>query len=70
MCQPSSEMMRLKNPMFNVGNWGMYFLCFLGLQIDVGGLAFTLAVLAFTVVYIAVVMTLVYVRSPKSFRVK
>lgn len=62
--------MRVKNPMFNVVNWGMYFLCFLCLQIDVGGLAFTLAVLAFTVVYIAVVMTLVYVRSPKSFRVK
>lgn len=68
--QPYSESMRVKNPMFNVVNWGMYFLCFLCLQIDVGGLAFTLAVLAFTVVYIAVVMTLVYVRSPKSFRVK
>ena len=40
------------------------------LKIDVDGLVFTLAVLAFTIVYIAVVLTLVYIRAPKSFRVK
>ncbi len=68
--QPYSESMRVKNPMFNVVNWGMYFLCFLCLKIDVDGLVFTLAVLAFTIVYIAVVLTLVYIRAPKSFRVK
>lgn len=68
--QPYSESMQVKNPMFNVVNWGMYFLCLLCLKIDVGGLAFTLAALAFTTVYIAVVLTLVYIRAPKSFRVK
>ena len=68
--QPYSESMQVKNPMFHVVNWGMYLLCLLCLKIDVGGLAFTLAALAFTIVYIAVVLTLVYIRSPKSFRVK
>lgn len=48
----------------------MYMLCLVCLQIDVGGAAFTLAVLIFTVLYIAGALFLVYRRAPRSFRVK
>lgn len=48
----------------------MYALCFLCLQIEAGGLAFTMATLGFTVLYILGALILVYRRAPKSFRVK
>lgn len=68
--QPYSESLQVKNPFYSVINVGMYALCFLCLQIDVGGFAFTMTVLAFTVLYIAGALALVYCRAPKSFRVK
>ena len=55
---------------FTVINTAIYMLCFLCLQINVGGFAFTMTVLGFTVVYIAAALILVYRRAPRSFRVK
>ncbi len=68
--QPYSESLKVKNPFYSVVNVVMYALCFLCLQIKVGGLAFTLAVLGFTVVYIAGALALVYRFAPRTFRVK
>ncbi len=70
--QPYSESLQTKNPFFSLINIAMYTLCLLCLQIKVqpGGRGFTLAVLAFTVLYIAGALLLVYRRAPKSFRVK
>ena len=68
--QPYSESLQIKNPFFTVINTAMYMLCLVCLQIDVGGAAFTLAVLIFTVLYIAGALFLVYRRAPRSFRVK
>lgn len=68
--QPYSESLQIKNPFFTVINTAIYMLCFLCLQINVGGFAFTMTVLGFTVVYIAAALILVYRRAPRSFRVK
>lgn len=68
--QPYSESLQVKNPFYSVINVGMYILCFFCLQVKAGGFAFTMAVLAFTIVYIIGALVLVYYRAPKSFRVK
>ena len=68
--QPYSESLKVKNPFYSAVNLFMYTLCFLCLQIKVGGLAFTLAVLGFTVLYIAGALALVYRLAPRTFRVK
>lgn len=68
--QPYSESLKVKNPFFSVINTVMYMLCFLCLQIEVGGRIFSLTVLIFTILYILVVLIFVYHRAPKSFRCK
>ena len=68
--QPYSESLKIKNPFFSTINVMMYVLCFLCLEIKVKGSAFTLGVLAFTVMYIALALLLVYRKAPKTFRIK
>ena len=68
--QPYSESLQVKNPFFSFINVGMYVLCFMCLQIETGGVAFTMGLLVFTVFYIILALILVYRLSPKSFRVK
>ena len=51
-------------------NIAVYVLCYVCLQIEVGSVAFTVGVLGFTIAYIVAALILVYVRSPKTFRVK
>ena len=68
--QPYSESLKVKNPFFSVLNSVMYMLCFICLQIEVGGFAFTMTVLCFTVIYILAALVAVYRRAPVSFRVK
>lgn len=68
--QPYSQNLQVKNPFFTGINAIMYMLCFLCLRLKVGGIVFTAAVLAFTVIYILTALALVYHRAPKSFRVK
>lgn len=68
--QPYAESLQVKNPFFSAINMAMYILCFLCLQIEAGGVAFTTAVFLFTIAYIAAALALVYRRAPKSFRVK
>jgi hypothetical protein len=68
--QPYSESLSVKNPFFSIINAIMYTLCFLCLQLEVGGFAFTMMVLVFTITYIGAVLAFVYRISPKSFRVK
>lgn len=68
--QPYSENLKVKNPFFSVLNNGMYVLCFMCLQIEVGGFAFTMTVLCFTVIYILAALVIVYRRAPATFRVK
>lgn len=68
--QPYAVSLQVKNPFYSLINGGMYVLCFMCLKIDVGGFAFTMAVLAFTVLYIIGALVLVYHRAPQSFRIK
>ncbi len=68
--QPFSEDMQIKNPFYNATHLGVFALCFVCLIIKVGGLAFTLAVLAGTTVYIAAALLLVDRLAPARFRVK
>ena len=68
--QPYSENLKVKNPFFSVINTVMYMLCFLCLQLDTGGLAFSMTVLIFTILYILAALFIVYYRAPRSFRVK
>ena len=68
--QPYSESLQVKNPFFSVINAVMYFLCFLCMELEVGGALFTAGVLIFTVLYIGVALVLAYRRAPRSFRIK
>lgn len=68
--QPYSDSLQVKNPFFSVINWGVYVLCFLCLEIETGGVVFTVLILLFTVIYIAAALALVYKLAPKTFRVK
>ena len=68
--QPYSTGLDIKNPFFTAINSAMYFICFMCLRIEAGGTGFTLAVLAFTICYIAVALVLVYRLAPRHFRIK
>lgn len=68
--QPYSTGLDIKNPFFTVINNVMYFICFMCLKIEAGGTGFTMAVLAFTICYIAVALVLVYRLAPRYFRIK
>ena len=68
--QPYAVSMQIKNPLYTVVNLVVYFICFFCLQIDAGGLLFTLGTLAVTVLYTVCALVLVYLRAPKTFRVK
>ncbi|MBS5079255.1 MAG: hypothetical protein E7B11_04100 [Clostridiales bacterium] len=68
--QPYSTGLDIKNPFFTAINSAMYFICFMCLKIEAGGAGFTMAVLAFTICYIAVALVLVYRLAPRYFRIK
>lgn len=68
--QPYAENLQVKNPFFSIVNGILFLLCFLCLQLEVGGLGFTLTVLLFTLLYTAAALVLVYRLAPRTFRVK
>ena len=68
--QPYTTELGMKNPAYNVINYGVYFLCFFCSKIKSPPSYFTLIVLASTCLYIAVALILVYRYAPKAFHVK
>lgn len=68
--QPYTADLKAKNPFFNIINMVMYVLCYACIQIRSTPSWFTPLVVAVTVVYSALVLTLVRVRAPRTFRVK
>ncbi len=68
--QPYAENLQVKNPFFSIVNGVLFLLCFLCLQLEVGGLGFTVTVLLFTLGYTAAALVLVYRLAPRTFRVK
>ena len=68
--QPYTSDLKIKNPFFNVINMVMYILCYACVQIRSTPRWFTPVVLAVTVAYSAVILLLVWKRSPRTFRVK
>lgn len=68
--QPYTSDLQVKNPFFSGINLAVYIVCYACIQIKSTPSWFALLVLAVTVVYCAVILTLVYRRSPRTFRVK
>lgn len=68
--QPYTAELQMKNPFFRIINAVMYVLCYSCNQIRSTPAWFTLLVLAVTVVYSVVILLLVRLRSPRTFRVK
>lgn len=68
--QPYTTELEMKNPAYNVINYGVYFICFFCTKIKSPPSYFTLIVLASTCLYIVVALILVYRHAPKTFRVK
>ncbi len=68
--QPYTTELDVKNPFFNIINSIVYFICFMCMQIETASSIFTLCVLAFTILYIAIALIIVYKKAPKTFRVK
>ena len=68
--QPYTTELGMKNPFYNIINYGVYFLCFFCTKIKSAPSYFALIVLASTCLYITVALTLVYRYAPKTFRVK
>lgn len=68
--QPYTSDLQMKNPFFAVINAVMYVLCYTCIQIRSTPTWFTPVVLVITVAYSAVILLLVWKRSPRTFRVK
>ena len=68
--QPYTADLKAKNPFFNIINMVMYVLCYTCIQLRSTPSWFTPVVVAVTVVYSALVLILVRVRAPRTFRVK
>lgn len=68
--QPYTSDLQVQNPFFNAINWVVYILCYLCIQIHSTPSWFGLLVLVVTVLYSAVILLLVWKRSPRTFRVK
>lgn len=68
--QPYTTQLAVKNPLFTLINWGMYLVCWMCVQIDQPPEFFSLLVLGVTAAYIAAALALVWLRAPKTFRVK
>lgn len=68
--QPYTSDLQVKNPFFSAINFAVYAVCYACIQIRSTPSWFTLLVLAVTVVYSAVILALVYLRAPRTFRVK
>ena len=68
--QPYTSDLQVKNPFFSAINFAVYIACYMCIQIRSTPSWFALLVLAVTVVYSAVILTLVYRRAPRTFRVK
>ena len=70
LLQPFTSDLQMKNPFFVIVNSVVYGLCYACSQIRSTPSWFALLVLAVTVAYSAVILLLVYLRAPKTFRVK
>lgn len=68
--QPYTSDLNVKNPFFGIINGIMYVLCYTCIQIRSTPTWFTPLVLVVTVLYSAVILLLVRVRAPRTFRVK
>ncbi|MGN0984931.1 MAG: hypothetical protein ACI4OU_00405 [Candidatus Enterenecus sp.] len=68
--QPYTSDLKIKNPFFGLVNTVIYILCYACIQIRSTPRWFTPVVLAVTVAYSAVILLLVWKRSPRTFRVK
>lgn len=68
--QPYTTQLAVKNPLFGIINWVMYFVCWMCVQIKQPPQGFAVIVLCATLIYIAVALLLVWRRAPKTFRVK
>ena len=68
--QPYTSDLQVKNPFFSGINFAVYVVCYACIQIRSTPSWFALLVLAVTLVYSTVILTLVYRRAPRTFRVK
>lgn len=68
--QPYTAELQMKNPFFGVINGVMYVVCYSCVQIRSTPGWFTMLVLVVTVLYSAVILLAVRLRSPRTFRVK
>lgn len=68
--QPYTTELGMKNPFYNIIHYGVYFLCWICVNIKSPPSYFSLIVLASTLVYIVAALILVYRYAPKTFRVK
>jgi len=68
--QPYTTELGMKNPFYNGINYGVYFLCFLCMEIKSPPSYFTLIVLTSTLAYVVIALILVYKYAPKTFKIK
>lgn len=68
--QPYTSDLKIKNPFFGVINWIMYMVCYSCIQIRSTPTWFTTVVLVVTILYSVVILFSVWLRAPKTFRVK
>lgn len=67
--QPYNEQFDMKNPFMSILNGMVYLFCYFCMRLD-GNLVFVCGVLAATILYIPIALTLVYRLSPKTFHLK
>lgn len=68
--QPYTTDLKVKNPFFKIINFAVYFISYMSLQIDAPAKIFLPITIAISIIYILIAITLVYKKSPETFRTK
>lgn len=68
--QPYTEEFQVKNPIFSGVNGAIYFISYLCLNIKTASFYFTFTVVAVTIVYMIIALTVTYRVAPRTFKIK
>ncbi|NBI07773.1 hypothetical protein [Senegalia massiliensis] len=68
--QPYTTDLKVKNPFFKIINFAVYFISYMSLQIDAPAKIFLPITIAISIIYILIAITLVYKKSPETFKTK
>ena len=70
MLQPYTVELTSKSPLFSIINFMVYLISYVFLQIRTTSIVFTIGIVAFTLLYVGIALSVTYKFAPKTFRLK